>query len=63
MIPAAQALKDGLLLLEEVVQGCDRHKAVQACSSIVEIMSASDDYTRKVRLVRWYMRLAHAVTS
>ena len=63
MLPVLQALKDGLLLLEEVVQGCDRHIVLQACSCIVEILSASDDYTRKVRLVRWYMRLAHAVTS
>ena len=63
MLPAVQALEDGLLLLEEVVQGCDRHIALQAGSCIVEILSASDDYTRKVRLVRWYMRLAHAVTS
>ena len=57
-----QALEDGLLLLEEVVNACEQHVAFQACSCIVEILSGSDDYTRKVTLVRWYMRLADLVT-
>ncbi len=57
-----QALEDGLLLLEEVVKASEQHIALQACSSIVEILSGSDDYTRKVTLVRWYMRLADMVT-
>lgn len=56
-----QALEDGPLMLEEVVAACDRTVALQACSCIVEILSGSDDYTRKVILVRWYMRLADAV--
>jgi len=58
----AQALEDGLLLLEEVVKSCEQGVALQACSCIVEIMYGSDDYTRKVILVRWYMRLADSVT-
>lgn len=57
-----QALEDGLLLLEEVVRVCEQHVALQACSCIVDILSGSDDYTRKVTLVRWYMRLADLVT-
>ncbi len=57
----AQALQDGLLLLEEVVKSCEQGIALEACSCMVDILSGSDDYTRKVLLVRWYMRLADMV--
>ena len=44
------------------MKSCEQGIALEACSCIVDILSSSDDYTRKVLLVRWYMRLADMVT-
>lgn len=55
-----QALPDALEALEEAVLSCDADVATEACSSIQQVFAASDDYTRKILLVRWYMQLAAA---
>jgi hypothetical protein len=56
----AQVLPDALQALEDAVLGCDKDVAVEACSSIQQVLAGSDDYTRKILLVRWYMQLAAA---
>lgn len=58
--PCAQALPDALQALEDAVLSCDADVAVEACSSIQQVLAGSDDYTRKILLVRWYMQLAAA---
>lgn len=57
---SAQVLPDALQALEEAVLSCDADVAVEACSSIQQVLGGSDDYTRKILLVRWYMQLASA---
>ncbi|BDA43549.1 hypothetical protein COCOBI_04-5610 [Coccomyxa sp. Obi] len=54
------ALPDGLQALEDAVLSCDADVAIEACSSIQLVLASSDDYTRKILLVRWYMQLATA---
>lgn len=44
------------------MKSCEQSIALEACSCIVDILSSSDDYTRQVLLVRWYMGLADMVT-
>ncbi len=39
---------------------CDADVAIEACSNIQQVLAGSDDYTRKILLVRWYMQLAAA---
>ena len=56
----AQALPDALQALEDAVLSCDADVAIEACSSIQQVLAGSDDYTRKILLVRWYMQLAAA---
>ena len=55
-----QFLSDALDTVEEVVLGCDNAVGIQAsaCTCIYEVLSTSDDYTRKVRCAHWYQKLA-----
>ena len=55
-----QFLPDALDAVEEVVLGCDNAVGTQAsaCTCIYEVLSTSDDYTRKVRCAHWYQELA-----
>ena len=37
--------------------------ALAACDCLAEALAGSDDYARKVPLVRWYQRLAAACAA
>lgn len=55
-----QFLSDALDAVEKVVLDCDNAVGTQAsaCTCIYEVLSTSDDYTRKVRCAHWYQKLA-----
>lgn len=55
-----QFLSDALDAVEKVVLDCDNTVGTQAsaCTCIYEVLSTSDDYTRKVRCAHWYQKLA-----
>ena len=55
-----QFLSDALDTVEQVVLGTGNAVATQvpACTCIYEVLSTSDDYTRKVRCAHWYQKLA-----
>lgn len=61
--PCPQVLPDALQELEDAVLSCDADVAIEACSSIQQVLAGSDDYTRKILLVRWYMQLAAACST
>lgn len=54
-----QFLSDIMDLTEETVLGCsDRHLQHAACDCIHEVLTGSDDYTRKAKCAFWYQHLA-----
>ena len=55
-----QFLSDALDTVERVVLDCANavESQVSACTCIYEVLSTSDDYTRKVRCAHWYQKLA-----
>ncbi|KAL3138059.1 hypothetical protein ABBQ38_005291 [Trebouxia sp. C0009 RCD-2024] len=55
-----QFLSDALDTVEQLVLDSDiaLQTQVSACTCIYEVLSTSDDYTRKVRCAHWYQKLA-----
>lgn len=55
-----QFISDALDIVEHLVLDSAVETRVSACTCIYEVLSSSDDYTRKVRFAHWYQKLASA---
>ena len=55
-----QVLPEAMVVAEACLQACQVGVRQDLCSAMLQVMSASNDYTRKVACARWYQRVAAA---
>ena len=60
---AVQVLPSAMAMAEGCLHACEQEARLELCAAMLQVLAASNDYTRKVACARWYQDLAAGCLS